>query len=70
MVDTNSYITYIMSRSSSVDDGATCSIPGLELETARPDSGKRSFAREEPLQGENVLVLDLLFVVDNPFPCK
>ena len=42
----------IISRSSSVDEGAGYSIPGLESETARPDSGRRSFARDEPLQGE------------------
>eukprot|EP00092_Neocalanus_flemingeri_P029142 GFUD01031630.1.p1 GENE.GFUD01031630.1~~GFUD01031630.1.p1 ORF type:complete len:1420 (+),score=451.00 GFUD01031630.1:163-4422(+) len=41
-------------RSSSIDEGASCSIPGLELETARPDSGKRSFARDEPLQDQGI----------------
>ena len=47
-------------RSSSVDEGASYSIPGLELETVRPDSGKRRFARDEPLQGkllEKIIVL-------------
>jgi len=41
-------------RSSSIDEGTSCSIPGLELETVRPDSGKRSFARDEPLQDQGI----------------
>jgi len=41
-------------RSSSVDEGASYSIPGLESETARPDSGRRNFARDEPLQDQGI----------------
>jgi len=41
-------------RSSSVDDGATSSIPGLELDSARPDGGRRNFGRDEPLQDQGV----------------
>jgi len=41
-------------RSSSADDGASYSIPGLELDNPRADSGKRSFARDEPLQDQGL----------------
>merc|ERR1719477_268229 len=41
-------------RSSSADDGASYSIPGLELDNPRTDSGKRSFARDEPLQDQGL----------------
>jgi len=41
-------------RSASADDGASYSIPGLEGENPRADSGKRSFARDEPLQDQGL----------------
>ena len=56
-----------------MNDGATCSTPGMELEIARPDSGKRSFARDEPLQRENSYVFEgvLLFLIfANHVPCE
>ena len=52
----------MLPRSSSADDGASYSIPGLELDNPRADSGKRSFARDEPLQGEKFCFDNQVFI--------
>jgi len=41
-------------RAVSLDEGGSYSIPGLDTDTARPDSAKRSFARDEPLQDQGI----------------